>query len=57
MEHGNSIPVGSGEIQLFSEVGIIDLGMYFFGLQWRNQGGGKWAIAHFIWRFAHCNFY
>jgi len=25
--------------------------------QWRNQGGGKWAIAHFIWRFAHWNFY
>jgi hypothetical protein len=25
--------------------------------QWRNHGGGKWAIAHFIWRFAHCNFY
>jgi hypothetical protein len=24
--------------------------------QWRNQGGGKWAIAHFIWRFAHFNF-
>ena len=25
--------------------------------QWRNQGGGKWAIAHFIWRFAHRTFY
>jgi len=26
--------------------------------QWRkrNQGGDKWAIAHFIWRFAHSNF-
>jgi len=21
--------------------------------RWRIQGGGKWAIAHFIWRFAH----
>ncbi|CAF5131211.1 unnamed protein product, partial [Rotaria magnacalcarata] len=25
--------------------------------QRRSQGRGKWAIARFIWRFAHCNFY
>jgi len=24
--------------------------------QWRNQGGGKWAIAHLIFWLAHYNF-
>jgi hypothetical protein len=48
----------SFSIQLNQYIHLRSLSLCYINdrQQWRIQGGGKWAIAHFIWRFAHCNF-